>query len=330
MASKVKKYFIFFLITTLSVSLQIHARESHFFNKVSSSSNEQSPSTVIPQQQEPSFTLETENAHGLSGHESGQLPPSSTAFNVQTPHSAAGEEIPNKKYLPKNYNPVAYVTVVEDKTGESTAAAAAGETLKDQQYYTGAKGSNFPTDDTSLVGEEVSIDAAGKSKFSADDAMFDDKEFTPATAADNYHYSSAEKESFPENEFPTAASAEGNGYYLPNQKSSMPRDDFTETDFTTQQEETFPATAGAGETRFNYNHGVSGNRVQQQGMSDTRFLENGKYFYDINAEKYVRSPFENAKDYLAGKSRNQFNNNNDFMESNFQDVEEFPEEENLP
>ncbi|VFQ58865.1 unnamed protein product [Cuscuta campestris] len=322
MASFVKKHFIFFfiLITTLSVSLQIHARESHFFNKVSSS-NEQSPSTVIPQQQEPSFTLETENAHGLSGHESGQLSPSSTAFNGQISHSAAGEGIPNKKYLPKNYNSVSYVTVVEDRTDGSTAAGEAGK----DQYFTGSKDSNFPMEETSFIGEEVSGGAAGKeSKFPADDAMFDDKEFTPATAADNYHYSSAEKESFPENEFPTAAAEDdGNGYYLPNKKSSMPEDKFTETDFNTQQEQTFPTTTSAGEPRFNYNRGVSGNWVQQQGMSDTRFLENGKYFYDVNAEKYVRSPLENAKEYLAGKSRNQFDNN-------FQEVEEFPEEENLP
>ncbi|GMH15823.1 hypothetical protein Nepgr_017664 [Nepenthes gracilis] len=44
---------------------------------------------------------------------------------------------------------------------------------------------------------------------------------------------------------------------------------------------------------------------QQQGMSDTRFLENGRYFYDINAEK-------NVPDYGHPSSRrNDYNDDND-------------------
>ncbi|PHT35875.1 hypothetical protein CQW23_23575 [Capsicum baccatum] len=49
---------------------------------------------------------EKENAYGVYGNESGQLPPSTSTTTTNL--------LPNSKYLPKNYNPVAYVTAPED------------------------------------------------------------------------------------------------------------------------------------------------------------------------------------------------------------------------
>ncbi|CAH9112158.1 unnamed protein product [Cuscuta europaea] len=306
-----KQVFIFFLIALLSSCFQINARESHFFNKVSSSNavnSEAQQATPVPQKQEPTFTVENENSYGLFSHEAGQLPPSATTattFDHQQAHTTPtqiSEDIPNKKYLPKNYNTVAYITVAEDRTYEAA----------DNSQKTGDKESNFHTEDTNLLSTTEPI--GRKESSMPDGTMFDDKEFTPATAADNYQEST------------TASAGGGNiNNYLDNQESSVPEDKFTESDFHNQQEEQpFP-----GESYSKYKgKGTGANWVQQQGMSDTRFLENGKYYYDVNTEKSVRSPFENSKSFAAGSSRNQFKNNN-FMENNFQDADEFPDEEEM-
>ncbi|KAJ8549535.1 hypothetical protein K7X08_033242 [Anisodus acutangulus] len=72
---------------------------------------------------------------------------------------------------------------------------------------------------------------------------------------------------------------------------------------------------------------------QQQGMSDTRLLGNGKFYYDINAEKHARDPYENAREFAA--MNQQYNNrnsygNNEFNNNNsFENEEEFQDEENM-
>ncbi|CAH9121994.1 unnamed protein product [Cuscuta epithymum] len=295
-----KQVFIFFLIALLSSSFQINARESHFFNKVSSSNavnSEAQQATAVPQKQEPTFTVENENTYGLFSHEAGQLPPSATTFNRQQTHTTPTQisaDIPNKKYLPKNYNPVAYITVAEDRTYD--AAAAAGNSQGDKE-------SNFHIENANFLSKDLTpTEPTGRKESSMPDGtLFDDKEFTPANAADNYQEST------------TASAGGGNtNNYLDNLESSVPEEKFTESEFRNQQEEEPFSGTGA-------------NWVQQQGMSDTRFLENGKYYYDLNTERSVRSPFENSKSF----ARNQLKNSN-FMENNFQDVAEFPDEEEMP
>ncbi|XP_009593819.1 protein E6-like [Nicotiana tomentosiformis] len=97
-----------FLVLTVLSSLQIHARDSQFFNKISTNNNghEKETKEVTPnKEKEPNFIPENENGYGVYGQESGQLSPFTT-----TPMN----NLPNSKYLPKNYDPVAYVTVPRD------------------------------------------------------------------------------------------------------------------------------------------------------------------------------------------------------------------------
>ncbi|XVF87435.1 hypothetical protein PTKIN_Ptkin18bG0119900 [Pterospermum kingtungense] len=99
MASSTKLISILFLFTLFS--MQIHGRE--FFSKIPSTNNneketttitkEQEHETTIPEttqktyvkeEQEPRFVPETRNGYGLYGHESGQLPPSTTTTTKET------------------------------------------------------------------------------------------------------------------------------------------------------------------------------------------------------------------------------------------------------
>ncbi|KAL3522328.1 hypothetical protein ACH5RR_015162 [Cinchona calisaya] len=123
MASLAKHFILILLLLTLLSSFQIHARDSQFFTKIPSNNGpKETEKVVLPnnevktlnnkQDEDPNFIPENENGgYGLYGHESGQLPPSTTTK----------ESYPvNAKYLPKNYNTKAYVTEPEGyRNGEN-------------------------------------------------------------------------------------------------------------------------------------------------------------------------------------------------------------------
>ena len=72
-------------------------------------------------------------------------------------------------------------------------------------------------------------------------------------------------------------------------------------------------------------------------MSDTRFLENGKYFYDVSTEKYNPTSYKtvsnkgsveskNWNNYFGNNNNGNFHENNNSMEE-FQNQEEFEDEQ---
>ncbi|KAH6790345.1 hypothetical protein C2S51_005351 [Perilla frutescens var. frutescens] len=293
MASPAMKISLFLLLTLLS-SLNTHARDSQFFNKIPSTTN----NVVVPnnketpnnqqEQQEPNFLPENENSYGLYGHESGQNPPSTVAT---TPYSTEFKQ-PDHKYLPKNYNPVAYVTQPEN-VNESPA-------------FTEERSFTTNPDNTNNGGEQ------------------------------NYYYNNQKQQQLQQEEdtefrsYPTTANNRdnnGNNYYY-NGGSS----------FNTQPQGQSGATLTNRDNYFT-NGGGATNGFNPQGMSDTRFMENGKYFYDINSEKYSSNhPYESLR---GARAQNEFDNRNfygnnayEFNGENsvggFQNREEFQDEENLP
>ncbi|XP_021830230.1 protein E6-like [Prunus avium] len=88
MASAAKLFSFLFFLASLLFSQQAQARESQFFSKVANVNNNNNyvketevPKTETPvkkQEQEPAFIPETQSGYGLYGHESGQLPPTTT------------------------------------------------------------------------------------------------------------------------------------------------------------------------------------------------------------------------------------------------------------
>lgn len=68
----------------------------------------------------------------------------------------------------------------------------------------------------------------------------------------------------------------------------------------------------------NYNnYNAQNNRYngEKQGMSDTRFLEGGKYFYDINYEKYNPTMYGDSSRGV-NNNNNWYNNNNNYGNNN--------------
>ncbi|KAL8192112.1 hypothetical protein R6Q57_028061 [Mikania cordata] len=106
----------FFIFLTLTLSSTIHARESQFFNRFSN--KEFQP--LNTNQQQPEFIPQTQDSasYGLYGHQSGQLPPSTTVNNNNLPAN-----------LPENYNPVAYTTPIHSSTQDIP------DEFKDTQTY---------------------------------------------------------------------------------------------------------------------------------------------------------------------------------------------------
>ncbi|XP_039008915.1 protein E6-like isoform X3 [Hibiscus syriacus] len=98
------------------------------------------------------------------------------------------------------------------------------------------------------------------------------------------------------------------------QKKNLGEARFTEKGWSTEQNQN------------NNNHNYyNGNNGEKQGMSDTRFLENGKYFHDIrNENNYYPNQLENSRGFA---SRNEFNENRYNMGRYNQNQEEFEENE---
>ncbi|KAL7142653.1 hypothetical protein ABFS83_08G138200 [Erythranthe nasuta] len=231
MASSANPFSLFLLITLLTTLLYTttHARENQFFNKASTTNtnnNNLVPDDVDkqPLNNQPDFLPEKDNGYGLSGHNSVQLPPSATTTESKQP-------LP--KYLPRNYNPVAYVTEPEDT---NTFA-------EEKSYYNNGGG---------------------------------------------------------------GGGGERNYYYSNNNNNNQQQEE--------EEEEEPPYRRSYPNTRSNYYNGGGGGGSsfnsggefrRPQGMSDTRSLENGKYYYDLNTEKYNSNhPYERLK------ARNEYSNVN--------------------
>ncbi|KAG6391996.1 hypothetical protein SASPL_146198 [Salvia splendens] len=245
MASPAMKLSIFFLLLTLFSSLPTHARDSQLFNKIPSTTN--TNNVVVPtNQQEPNFLPENENSYGLYSQETGQNPPSTAAQ-------------PLNKYLPKNYNPVAYVTQPESEQERT-----------------------FTTNPNNYYNEEVNRNSyySGEENYYNNQQPLDEAEFSTTTNRDNGVAN----------------------FYLGSSFNSGPA---------------FRNRA---------------NTFQPQGMSDTRHLENGKYFYDVNSDKYSSNhPYETLK---AARPQNDFTNTNFYgnnaYEFNHNTEQHFQDEENMP
>ncbi|KAL7102853.1 hypothetical protein ACP275_08G144300 [Erythranthe tilingii] len=241
MASSAKPFSLFLLITLLTTLLySTHARENQFFNKASTTNTNNDnlvPDDVDkePLNNQPDFLPENENGYGLSGHNSVQLPPSATTESKQ----------PLPKYLPRNYNPVAYVTEPEDT---NTFA-------EEKSYYNNGGGRGG--------GER------------------------------NYYYSNnnQQQEEEEEEEPPYRRS------YPDNRRNSNNYHYGGGSSFNSEPQGLSDTSLGGGDFR------------RPQGMSDTRSLENGKYYYDINTEKYNSNhPYERLK--AAARARNEYSNVN--------------------
>ncbi|KAM7530645.1 hypothetical protein LguiB_034055 [Lonicera macranthoides] len=394
MASSTKEFSLFFLlITFLSSSIHIHARDSQFFSKVTNPNTNLPKENEIPtkkenevplnKEQEPNFIPQGQNgAYGLYGHESGQLPPVTT---TTTPSTTTGGGGP---YSNSNNNE-AYVT--EPQGMSDTRFMEKGYTTpinsnnynngdmynpeKQGSYYNGEnnmynsekqgmsetkfmeKGyttpiNNYNYNDGKMYNPEKQEDEANNyyngdnnmynsQKQGMSDTRFMEKGYT--TPINNYNNGGNTYN-------PEKEEGEANNYYngdnnmYNSQKQGMSDTRFMEKGYTTpinsykyNNEASMYNPEKQGYSTPTNNYGGNMNNNQKLGMSDTRFLENGKYYYDLNNENYNSL---NANDNSRGvdsryeyNSRGNYGNNGnsyEFNNNNNNSMEEYHIEEDLP
>ncbi|XWS19635.1 hypothetical protein CRYUN_Cryun31cG0032600 [Craigia yunnanensis] len=109
---------------------------------------------------------------------------------------------------------------------------------------------------------------------------------------------------------------QNNNYYNSNngEQQNLGEASFTERGWSTK------------ENQNNYYNGNNGyNNVEKQGMSDTRYLEKGRYYYDVkNENNYYPNQFENSRGVA---SRNEFNENRYNNMGRYNQNQEFEESE---
>ncbi|KAL4626898.1 hypothetical protein ACB092_05G129300 [Castanea dentata] len=240
------KFISLLFILTLFFFVQIHARESQFFSKVTNVNNDaQETTTVFPNkeetltkhEQQPVFIPQTQNGYGLYGHESGQFPPTTTTTTPTTTTSLT------------NVNAAPYT----------------------------------PTPTTT-----TNNNAPFKTVFEDDESL-------------NKYLNSNQNYNYNPNPNPNNNNNQNNEFYYNN-------------------------NANDASNNYNNNNGANSySNAEKQGMSDTRFLENGKYYYDLNLESnYNPNRYENSRG-VDSRNWNYHNNNNNNNNRGYQNEEEFQE-----
>lgn len=306
----------FFVFLTLAISFTtIHARESQFFAKVSNNIPQESQQPLntnekdlkfVPQTQEPS------EGYGLFGHESGQLPPSSTTNNNNY------ETKPS--YLPENYNPVAYTTPMHSNTQENS-----NQFSYEPQDKVVNNNYNFPnqqefmqTNNDNLFNsqnQEEFTQTNDATSYNNNQELYNNNNYEKQGMSDTrflnngkYYYASdnSQNQGFNGAKF-TETQESGNDDLFNNNKEQS-------VNGYNDQEMYNTGSQGMSENNFaTNNNGGYMNNPGKQGMSDTRFLENGKFYYDLNLENQkfnsrgVRNGHETYGNY-NDNSYDRFNN----------------------
>ncbi|GAA0154599.1 hypothetical protein LIER_37921 [Lithospermum erythrorhizon] len=327
---------IFLFALFLSSLREIQARDSQMFNKIPSKTNEvvvevKQPQQNLPnkeatdlafnldQQQENEPNFIPENNYGLYGHESGQFSPTQTPNsnnqNLQTNPNLQNNFPNNAKYLPKNYNTVAYVTQPEDFNDNS---------FSDNGYTTNKNNNNYQTlDNSNNYNNAQRKDMSNKFDF------MDNEEDTSVNDNTNKYYTDeANKNNNFNTRFMDDSETSTNNF---NTRFMDDSETSTNNNFNTR-------FMGDSQTSTNnnnnyFNSGKSRvNRVEPQGMSDTRFMENGKYHYNINSGKYSRDhPYMNPMVMRTKYNPTGYSNiDNSYQYNNYNEEEQYQNEDNMP
>ncbi|XP_059291018.1 uncharacterized protein LOC132044533 [Lycium ferocissimum] len=345
--------FFFLLITRLS-SLQIHARDSQFFNKISTNSNyhngKETKVATPNKDQEPNFIPdENEKGYGIydpniNSHEkeSRQLPQASTSANTNLEQSykstTANNLIPNNKYLPKNYNPVAYVTAPQDNTDDTNFINSEFTTTDNNQYYN----NDITYDNNDNINNQYYNGDNIYHHYYRGDSTYDDYD----NNNNNQYYSGSSIYNDQYNNGGRAASKAINsiepslngdsGDYYNNNNNNNQLQDLSESRLMDKGYTTTPTTTNPTNTKnypykdigksyyynnqeqinysTNYNHynGGNGYRVQHQSMS------------------YTWDPYENSREFANSYANNELSNyNNNFVNYENED-DQFQDEEHMP
>lgn len=246
--ASLSNYISFLFFTTLLLPLQITARDSQFFSKVThfNNNNNKETTTELPNkegpvtntnkpEQQPAFIPETENSYGLYGHDSDPLPSTTTPTTT------------NAAPFTTTYQP--YKTQFEDTNKYPNNHKYYNNDAYNTKYY--------------------NKDAFGNNQNELSEAKYTEEE----------GYNSMENQNNNNN---------NQKYYFNNNAAN----------------ERFYSNNN------NNNYNAANNRYngERQGMSDTRFMEGGKYFYDLNYEKYNPTLYGDSSSRGVNTNNNWYNN----------------------
>ncbi|CAK8577653.1 unnamed protein product [Lathyrus sativus] len=318
----ISKLLSFLFLTTLSFSLQIHARDSKFFSKVTHvnnnlNDNNQQPLNKPEQQQQPVFIPETENSYGLYGHESGLHPPTTTTSNNVVPNTYQSYQKTSPQDENNNVNNY-FTTSQKDSYTNKYPNEISDTKLTPTSYNNNNNNNNY--DKYFYNNNKYASNEVANTKF-PEEAYNSMENQNNNNNNDKYYYNNNKYASneltnakFPEEGY-NSMENQNNKYYYNNNVAAKDKYYFK--------------TNGA--SNNNYNNG------ERQGMSDTRVMEGGKYFYDVNSEKYNPTLFNgdsskgvvnsenwyNKKGYFGSNNNvNTYENNKNSM-NGYQNQEEF-------
>ncbi|CAM8921551.1 unnamed protein product [Rhodiola kirilowii] len=269
-------FLVFFLLSILISSpllLQIHARDSQFFSKVTNTPTE-TQTVVLPDKQQeqqslvnkqeteqPEFVPQDQNGYGLYGHETGLFPPATeTETETETKTESGGSYGPEKYYN-------------NDKK----------ETFPDETFY-GNNGEKLDTTASTQKDDLLNFDNAFDSSEDKNEETFYNNNAV-GTQKDNvgetYYSTDRKTDKRDQDQFGSQlGQKETETYYNDNR---------FDNGFTNE----LNARYNAYRTTQNQNRG--GSNVERKGMSDTRFVENGRYYYDLEKEQNKNSYNPNSK-----------------------------------
>ncbi|KAG5010651.1 hypothetical protein AAZX31_07G185800 [Glycine max] len=361
----ISKLIPFLFLTTLLVSLQVNARDSQFFSKVTPLNNN-IKETEVPKnegqvnkpEQQPVFTPETENSYGLYGHETGLHPPTTTITNAAPyttattykPYKTTTAEEDTAKYSNNNnfynFKKDAYNTN-QNELSETTRLTGTSYTNNNNDgnnnnyFYNGkdAFGKQNELSDTKYT--EVGYNNMenqnsnsnyfynGKDAFGKQNELSDTKHteggynnMENQNNNNNYFYNS--KDAFgKQNELSDTKYTEGGYNSMENQNNNK----YYYNNDNTANGKYFYNNNDAANNRYYKTKAVNNNyNDERQGLSDTRFMEGGKYFYDVNSEKY-NHPTQYGGSTRGMNSENWSNNRGYFGNNNVNSMEGYQNQE---
>ncbi|KAI4299425.1 hypothetical protein L6164_032889 [Bauhinia variegata] len=304
------KYVSFLFFNALLLSLQINARESQFFSKVTHDNNNNFKETELANkevtvnkpEQEPVFTPETESGYGLYGHESGQFPPAT---------------------------PTTYERESEQETSKYTNKDShnANTRLTDSSYSS--------NNDNNNNNYYYNKDSYEENRNEIGNTRLTGHSYRSNNNNNNNYYDSKDANGRNQNEFGNtrltessySSSSNNNNYYYNKDANEVNQNELADTKYT-EGEYNFEKNQNNNNYQ-NYHYTNAANyrkNGERQGMSDTRYVEAGKYYFHVpDSPSGVNTKnWNNYKGYFGNNNANSFENNN--MER-YQNSEEFEDEE---
>ncbi|XP_074276090.1 uncharacterized protein LOC141599859 [Silene latifolia] len=320
---------LLFLLFAISFFLEIHARESKLFSKVTkttkkNNANEISLSpSVSPPTLAPALSSEpevVEHGYGLYGRDPYENTPTKTV--MPTKKTISGEQ---EKYVPaqelsqtenygdNNYLPPSYAGPPPPYNNPPKSEMLTKNTiLGDQKYVHVEQSSNnnvngnkyeySPSTRNPVYGEH--------NKYVSERQGMSDTRFLENG---KYYYDvnqdSKDVSSFVENQ--------GNNGYVPT-KQGMSDTQFMDNGkyfYDVQNEEAVSNANNNNNEQF---------QVEKHGMSDTRYLDNGKYFYGLNNNENVNTNFPNQ--YVTQERKGNYGGTKKFP-NEYDTMEEYDREQ---